>query len=157
MERKCPRRTTCLSIALAACLLAMPESADAGAPPGQYTLSATTVLDLKTGLIWQRAVDPGSYNWVAALAYCEGLTLDSKSDWRLPSLHELESIVDDSTHDPAIDLVAFPETPVDQFWSSSPFAPFPNSNGYAWSVWFKDGSSTNFGGVSFPGRVRCVR
>ncbi len=32
--------------------------------------------------------------WEEALAYCEGLTLGDHSDWRLPTIKELNSIVD---------------------------------------------------------------
>ena len=41
-----------------------------------------TVTDTETGLMWQKATAPGTYNWQNALSYAEGLTLGGHSDWR---------------------------------------------------------------------------
>ena len=49
--------------------------------------------DPKTGLEWQ-AESPGAMSWQQALEYAAKLTLDGKSDWRLPTLAELESLLD---------------------------------------------------------------
>lgn len=67
-----------------------------------------TVLDLATGLQWQKTDSAVGMNWQAALAYAEGLSLGGYQDWRLPNAKELQSIVDytrcpDTTASPAID------------------------------------------------------
>ncbi len=67
-----------------------------------------TVSDLATGLMWQLADDSQTRNWEEALDYAEDLDLADYSDWRLPNIKELQSIVDytksvDSTNSPAID------------------------------------------------------
>jgi hypothetical protein len=62
-----------------------------------------TVTDRATGLVWQQVDDGRRRNWADALAYCEGLTLSGHDDWRLPNVKELQSIVDYSRHDPALD------------------------------------------------------
>jgi hypothetical protein len=71
-----------------------------------------TVTDLGTGLMWQQADDGTARNWEDALEYAEDLTLAGYADWRLPDVHELQSIVDytrslQSTGSPAIDPVFF--------------------------------------------------
>ena len=49
--------------------------------------------DAKTGLEWQFE-SPGEMTWHEAKAYAESLSLDGKKDWRLPTLAELESLLD---------------------------------------------------------------
>lgn len=45
------------------------------------------------GLEWQRCDDGKVYNRDAAIDYCENLTLAGHSDWHLPSLNQLKSLV----------------------------------------------------------------
>jgi hypothetical protein len=49
--------------------------------------------DPKTGLEWQRE-SPGEMAWQRAQEYAGSLSLDGKADWRLPTLAELESLLD---------------------------------------------------------------
>ncbi|GAB0151071.1 DUF1566 domain-containing protein [Marinobacterium sp. BA1] len=42
--------------------------------------------------------------------------------WRLPTRQELESILDLSCHDPAIDTDTFPDTQSSSYWTSTPCA-----------------------------------
>jgi hypothetical protein len=112
-----------------------------------------TVTDNVTGLMWQQAVPAGTYTWAQALAYCPTLTLAGHSDWRLPSIIELESIVDYGQYNPSIDPTYFPSTPPASFWSSSPLA---GSSSYAWLVLFDFGDA-NSTDVSNTYHVRCVR
>ena len=53
-----------------------------------------TVSDQTTGLVWQKADSAKGMNWQEALAYCEGLSLGGKDDWRLPDAKSLQSLVD---------------------------------------------------------------
>ncbi|MBD3399415.1 MAG: DUF1566 domain-containing protein [Candidatus Coatesbacteria bacterium] len=62
-----------------------------------------TLTDQSTGLMWQRGDDGECYNWEEALAYAEGLELAGFDDWRLPDAKELQSIIDYSSNDPALD------------------------------------------------------
>lgn len=52
-----------------------------------------TWIDPKTGLEWQFE-SPGEMNWHRAVEYAASLALDRKRDWRLPSLAELETLLD---------------------------------------------------------------
>lgn len=131
---------------------------------GQYVVSADglTVTDTSTGLVWQRDGSGSRPNctqsplctWPEAKAYCAGLTLDG-SGWRLPTLDELESIVDltVASPGPTIDQTAFPSTPTAWFWTSSPYAGPPAG---AWAVAFNFGYSSSTD-TDNNLRVRCVR
>ena len=119
-----------------------------------------TITDTSTGLMWQKATAPGIYTWEQALTYCENLTLPAGgySDWRLPNRNELQSIVDYSRYNPAIDTTFFPDTVgtvASDYWSSTTNA---NYTDYRWYLDFYDGGVGN-GGPSEPssGYVRAVR
>jgi len=79
-----------------------------------------TVTDKASGLMWQQQDDGVGRNWQDSLAYCEGLELAGQTDWRLPNIKELQSIVDYTRHDPAIDPVAFTLSDSEGwFWSGT--------------------------------------
>ena len=84
-----------------------------------------TITDRATGLTWMK-VDSGhlkagekgdgKLNWEQALRWCEELKYAGHSDWRLPNIKELQSLVDytrspDTTDSAAIDSV-FNVTPI---------------------------------------------
>jgi hypothetical protein len=135
----------------------MPNPPSSGLPnPQNYDFSRKPgiVFDTITGLEWQRMLDGGAYAWEDAPAYCTGLTLDG-GGFRVPSRIELLSIVDFTQSDPLIDSRAFPETPSEYFWTSSPII---NDSSKAWSVHFGFGTiiaSASPATAAF--RVRCVR
>jgi Protein of unknown function (DUF1566) len=127
-----------------------------------YIISADgqEVTDVKTSLIWRRCSEgmTASANSCAGAAnrYTHEAALTSASTqtgWRLPSVSELSSIADKSRINPAIDVVAFPATPSDYFWSSSPHVGRPSET---WIVVF--GQATIFPITrSLTGYVRLVR
>ena len=79
-----------------------------------------TVTDNATGLTWQKSDDGQTRDWLGALQYCEALTLAGHDDWRLPNIKELQSIVDYSRHDPALDQRFLKQSDKNAwFWSST--------------------------------------
>ncbi|MBI5495970.1 MAG: DUF1566 domain-containing protein [Deltaproteobacteria bacterium] len=124
----------------------------AAAPPTRYTTTAGVVLDNCTGLHWQQGHDAGQ-GWTNAAAYCQNNTAGlSGTNWRLPTIKELQSIVDETVLNPSIDTATFTAVP-DCYWSSSKVA---GNSGLAWAVFFSSGGTTSFG-LANPCRVRCVR
>jgi hypothetical protein len=90
-----------------------------------------TITDTSTGLMWQKATAPETYTWEQALTYCENLTLPAGgySDWRLPNRNELQTIVDYSRYNPAINITFFPDTVASYYWSSTTLAYYTSSRG----------------------------
>ena len=133
----------------------MPERAgfaDAGAGGDRYTAADGVVHDNKTKLTWQQALPKEPLAWADARDYCSSLDLNG-TGWRLPSVGELQTIVDESRSNPAIDPKAFPGTPPEYFWTSSIL---PRFSSYVWTVYFGYGLSTFFD-VNQTRWVRCVR
>jgi hypothetical protein len=124
----------------------------AGLLPRYDASLAGTVKDLSTGLVWQRAASDLQLTWAEAKLACEGLPT-AGGGWRMPSMSELQSIIDESQADPAIDAAAFPDTPSEGFWAATPLA---GSTTAAWFVSFLDGIAYN-ALLEHPYRVRCVR
>jgi len=114
-----------------------------------------TVSDSNTGLIWQKEDDNTTRTWESAITYCEGLSLGTYSDWRLPNIKELRSIVDTTTYIPAINSTYFPNTNSSDYWPSTTNARYSTN---VWVVHFVGGGvgdtttskSNNY-------YVRCVR
>ena len=52
-----------------------------------------TITDLNTNLMWKKDESPDN-NWEGALKYCEDMDLAGFSDWRLPNIKELATILD---------------------------------------------------------------
>jgi hypothetical protein len=85
--------------------------------------------------------------WKDALAACENLESEGRTDWRLPSVAELHSLIDvTETGGVFIDQDSFPNTPGTEayYWSSTtyhglPYAPCSDTNQCAWYVNFNDG------------------
>jgi hypothetical protein len=108
-----------------------------------------TVIDTLTGLEWQRGWTDG----IDCATMLNDQQYGGNDDWRLPSLQELAGLVHHGRHSPAIDPVAFPDTPSDRFWTSSP-SKVENFSSYHWVVSFRDGAATIDGQAEV---VRCVR
>lgn len=54
----------------------------------------STITDNATGLMWMQFDSKAGMNWEDALNYAENLEFAGYSDWRLPDIKELQSIVD---------------------------------------------------------------
>ena len=114
-----------------------------------------TVSDAKTGLVWKKCNEGQSWNavlnscdgkanrytWQAALERAQALNNNSegenfgKTDWRLPNIKELASILERQCYDPSINTSFFPSsffpyTSSSLYWSSSPYV----FSALAWGV-----------------------
>ena len=54
------------------------------------------VLDRETGLVWEQSPTQYIYNWYDAQNHCINLSLGNRFGWRLPSVHELLTLIDPS-------------------------------------------------------------
>jgi hypothetical protein len=70
---------------------------------------------------------------------------------RLPSIRELQSLVDENAHDPAVDLALFPATESEGFWSQTLRGSDP------WHVQFLDGQTSAEIYADESLASRCVR
>jgi hypothetical protein len=135
------------------------------APANQYTVVATgEVRDNYTGLVWQQDFSPATMAWADAAAYCASLTTGGHT-WRVPSLRELATLVDEAQVAPAINRTMFPGTKYGSksnnwYWASHRAAGTATA---AWAINFDDGFTGFNAGASgdwnyfTAGWVRCVR
>lgn len=132
-------------------------------PTSDFTLDDANGMatHLKTGLTWMRcALDqrwnsagktctgsPATYTWGEALRAAQGYSFAGYSDWRLPNIKELATIVERRCYSPSFNETIFPEVMSSGgiYWSSSPVAGDPAG---AWVVDFGyglDGEAQNSG------------
>ncbi|NOZ85113.1 MAG: DUF1566 domain-containing protein, partial [Deltaproteobacteria bacterium] len=101
------------------------------------------VHDNVTGLEWTacaaglygESCDSGQVDtkfWKYAVSYCDSLDWGGKTDWRLPGVHELYSIMDLGQKNPSVNQGAFPGLPSGRFWTSTTGRLDP---GNAWYVY----------------------
>jgi len=111
--------------------------------------------DPQTGLEWQWK-SPGEMTWHEAQEYAESLSLDGKEDWRLPTLAELESLLDRTKARPEGRPPMREEVPFRDelcYWSSTTFE---RDTKTAWILMF-DGAYLLSYYKSNLYHVRCVR
>jgi hypothetical protein len=141
-------------------------SAIAAPPSKQYEMAAPgEVRDTYTGLVWQQGTSDAQMPWADAAAYCQKLALNGHV-FRLPSLRELSTLVDESQVGPAIDRTMFPGTKYGSrsenwYWASERAA---GSTTAAWALNFDDGftgantaTDTTAWNYFMAVWVRCVR
>ena len=133
--------------------------------PTNYTDNGDgTVTDNHTGLVWSKCVQgmsgagctlgsPALREWSKAVTDCTSVTLSGKKDWRMPTLKELESIVDTGVFDPSVNRKFFIRTTNDPYWTATSPAEYQADK---FTVLFSDGSvyHQNSGGAA---ATRCVR
>ena len=63
-------------------------------PPSYSDNDDGTVTDLNTELMWSKAVDKNKVSLIEAEKISTGMTLAGYSDWRVPNIKELYSLID---------------------------------------------------------------
>jgi hypothetical protein len=126
------------------------------------SLASATVLskngiaiDSATGLEWQdnRHTVTVQKNWNDAQTYCENLILGGFSDWRLPNIYELTTLLDNTKKEQPYIIDGFQFKESSGYWSSTTYKSYKD---YTWFVHF------GAGGVSSGDKynyyyVRCVK
>lgn len=127
--------------------------------PMSYTDNGDgTITDNNTGLMWQKQDDSTGRMWGDAGRYCTNLSLGGHSDWRLPTVMELTSIVDYSGVSPTINTTYFPNTSASQNWQYWTSTTIPDFSWLAMSVSFNNGHTHTSNDVAIASNYdRCVR
>ena len=140
-------------------------AASSASPAGRYRFMGKDqeiVEDIRTKLQWQRCSLGQTWNGATCAGEATKYQWDearraASAGWRLPTKDELASLVYCSSGEPAywkptsaackgaysrptIWSAAFPHTPANWFWSSSPNADYAN---FAWYVSFRYGYVSN--------------
>ena len=134
------------ALVLAASGIAWGETTDT--PRFKISDDGKVVLDQHTGLQWMRCAVGQNWTGNTCAGIANRYTWDQASNlelshagldgWRLPTVDELQGLVEYRMFNPAIDPHAFPNTPMSNFWSSSEAA---YDLFYAWTVNFANGFS----------------
>ncbi|TGK32672.1 DUF1566 domain-containing protein [Leptospira gomenensis] len=124
-----------------------------------------TTTDNRTGLVWKSCAEgqagatcvgaPNSTDWATGSAACANLNTISyanRTDWRLPTVQELGSILLYDGTNPATFAAFFPNTSGVGHWTSTPVAGAP---GDYWYDSFTEGVNGKSGPVG-PNPSRCV-
>lgn len=140
-----------------------------------------TITDTKTGLMWEKLSRDGGihdkenvYGWPEAfsvkIAGLNALQFAGYSDWRLPNVNELYSLVESDPYSPAVSSPAFhwncivgctvlncscTYTQSASYWTSTSDSGSPGRA--AWTVFFHDGSVSRRSNGDAPRHVRAVR
>jgi len=146
-----------------------PELIPASTPDSQFLDNGDgTITDTKTGLMWKQCSEGQSGNdcssgsaeifeWQLALQQAQVVNNSGGfagfTDWRVPNIKELSSLVERQCADPAINLMRFPNTPTAMYISAS--AVTGKMYG-AWFVYFREGGATRLD-KGFDSRLRLVR
>ena len=115
-------------------------------PVPRFTVGAETgcITDNLTGLMWDQSGDTAgeTKTWAEALSDCNGLSLGGHSDWRLPNVNELESLMHAGQEYPAdwLNGQGFIGVQFSGYWSSTTYAANPTG---AWYVIMGIGSVFN--------------
>ena len=123
----------------------VPEAPEAAEAPITWT-------DPATGIMWTGKDNGEDIDWDQAMAYCRDLNLGGFSDWRLPTMAELEGIYDleasspgrGGQHDEELFLFHIKGNLFlhGSEWSRDPLeGSSGRPSGYAWYFNFTDGSS----------------
>jgi hypothetical protein len=131
-----------------------------------------SLTDKKTGLVWKKCSEGQTWNtltggcngktvrysWRGALQHAQTVNnsggFAGSTDWRVPDIKALASIVEPRCSAPTINSTVFPGTPSATFWSTSSSALNGES---AWRISFKDGDDDWKNKKGSLNQIRLVR
>jgi Protein of unknown function (DUF1566) len=122
-------------------------------PADRFVVDTGTVFDRVTQLTWQQQAIPGPFDPAGARDFCRKLTVLGTGGFRVPALHELYTLVDDSTAKPALAQPAFVAGAAPAVWASTN----DGKVGFAYILDFGAGHSMHIGTTTQTFGVRCVR
>ncbi|MDM7861935.1 DUF1566 domain-containing protein [Alteromonas sp. ASW11-36] len=134
----------------------MAQTCLANIPPTTPTnefieLTTQQIKHQRTGLVWMRCAigqtwdgntcegDAEQLTWQQALQVAHGYELESTLGWRVPNIKELATLTERQCVRPSINTSFFPDTPEDDFWTSTPSVSDPQR---AWVVAFFNSSNS---------------
>ncbi|MET0385342.1 MAG: DUF1566 domain-containing protein [Polyangiales bacterium] len=133
---------------------AVESSGPGGTPPSRYAIANDYALyDTLTTLTWQRKVSSeNAFTQELASSYCDTLTV-ANGGWRLPTRAELLTLIDPTRYEPAVDPAAFPDTPLNYYWTATTSVSEP---GRGWASHVSNGTAfvTESNNLAL---ARCVR
>lgn len=121
----------------------------------------------------QKAEPNSRYNWFDAIVYCDNLTEEGYSDWRLPSQRELMMIwilgggsngLNGNKNDTGVGSATYPISTT-SLYQQSGFTPFngsfywsttPSSDADAWNLYTGNGTMASYSKYNTY-NIRCVR
>lgn len=112
-------------LALATVAAGADEDASRSNPPELYAkVGEGIVRAVSTGLEWTARDNGVEVDWHAGGRYCQGLLLDGRADWRLPSIEELATLYHAGADAPCGDATCHLGAPIrltsPYLWSDSP-------------------------------------
>jgi len=105
-------------------------------PEPRFTANGDgTMTDNLTGLMWTKDANllGGYLNFYQVIDFCNNLDLGGYTDWRLPNVNELESLVNANEPNSAtwLNTQGFTNVQASNYWSSTTYAYY---QGFAWFV-----------------------
>ena len=119
--------------------------------------ASQAVLDKETGLVWEKSPDPTTWTWANARLQCASHTTGNRKGWRLPSFHELASLIHPVGFTPGGPTLQpghpFLGVQLDFYWSATTNSVLPT---HAWGMLFNDGN-VNYIDKTLSSPAWCVR
>ncbi len=120
----------------------------------KLVMGGEAVLDRETGLVWEQSPQSGLQFYREAVSECINRTIGGRKGWRLPSIHELASLIDPNNTSPALPTGhSFSNIQSSSYWSATTLHGDP---GVVWFANFSEGFVSN---TSMAGALDawCVR
>jgi len=117
-------------------------------------LDGAAVLDKETGLVWEKDPSSAIQTWLQGIENCYTRTVGGRKGWRLPTIEELNSLVDATSSNPALlGGHPFDNIQLGWYWTNNTDSKHPAN------AWYVDFASGNAGGDNkYSSRfIWCVR